>query len=213
MTSRWFVLLLVAGSAEAAPPQVDWARGLVTAEGIGLADRHAPNPAVARGTSRRAAEAAARKQLTAKVATLPLAGGGTVGGRAKDKVIAERLARAVTHAVVVAADPETDGAWRVTLGVPIEAVRQAIDGPRAVAAGAEDTGPAIVVVEGAAAKPAVGWTVGGLAAPTLWVPADAVPAWANAAPRIAAKAAKAGAIEVSGIDATPATLFVIVIPK
>lgn len=199
--------------ADAAPPVVDWARGLVTAEGIGLANRHAPNPAVARGTSRREAEAAARKLLASKVATLPLAAGGTVADKAKDKAVAERIARAVANAVVVAADPETDGAWRVTLGVPVEAVRQAIDGPRTLAVGAADQGPPVVLVEGAKATPAVGWTINGTGAAVLWVTADALPAWAKAAPRVTAKSAKAGAIEVGGTDTTAATLFVIITPK
>ena len=207
-------LALATSAAHAAPPSVDWARGLVVAEGIGLADRHAPNPAVARGTSRRDAEIAARKLLAAKVATLPLATGGTVADKAKDKAVAARIERAITNAVVVAADPETDGAWRVTLGVPVEAIRQAIDGPRVLAVGAQDVGPAVVVVEGVAkASPAVGWSVGGLGAPTLWLAAEALPAWAKDAPRVTAKSAKAGAISVAGIDATPATLFVIITPR
>ncbi len=207
------ILVLLASAAHAAPPAVDWARGLVVAEGIGLADRHAPNPAVARGTSRRDAELAAQKLLAGKVATLPLAIGGTVADRAKgDKAIAARIDAAITHAIVVAADPETDGAWRVTLGVPIEAIRQAITGPRALAAA--DSGPRVVIVEGVAkATPAVGWTVGGIAAASLWVGAEAVPAWAKDAPRVTAKAAKAGAIDVDGINATPATLFLIITPK
>lgn len=206
------VALCLTTAAQAAPPNVDWARGLVTAEGIGLADRHAPSPAVARGTSRRHAEAAARKQLAAKVATLPVASGGTLGEQAKaDKAIAARVERAIANAVTVAADPETDGAWRVTLGVPIESLRQAIAGARPLAAGASDDGPPVVVIEvPAAAKPAVGWTVGGTSVPTLWI--DTVPAWAPAA-RSTAKSAKGGAIEVDGINASPATLFVITTKK
>jgi hypothetical protein len=211
---RPLLLLLFATAAHAAPPSVDWARGLVVAEGIGLADRHAPNPAVARGTSRRDAEIAARKLLASKVASLPVATGGTVADKAKDKAVAARIERAVVHAVVVAADPETDGAWRVTLGVPVEAIRQAIEGPRVLAVAAQDSGPAVVVVEALArVTPAVGWMVGGIAAPTVWMAAEALPAWAKDAPRVKAKGAKAGAIEVAGISGTTATLFVILTPK
>ena len=102
----------------------------------------------------------------------------------------------------------------MTLGVPLEALRQAVSGARSLAVGAADAGPAVVVVEGAtAAKPAIGWTVGGLAAPTLWIAADALPPWVKDAPRMTAKSAKAGAIEVAGTDATPATLFVIITAK
>ena len=196
-------ILLLASQAHAAP-SVDWARGLVIADGIGLADRHAPTPAVARGTSRRAAEDAARKTLAAACAELPLAGGGTVGDKAKDAVVKDRLARAVANAVTLSADPETDGSWRVTMGVAVEGVRQAIDGPRTAT---EDKGPPVVIVEGVAGKPAVGWKVGGIAGASIWVASP--PAWAKGAPHVKAKAAKAGTIEVDGIDATPATLFVI----
>lgn len=191
------LVILAARVAEAAPASVDWARGVVTADGIGLADRHAPNPAVARGTSRRTAEEAAKKTLADKVGDLPVASGGTVGAKAKaDAAVNDRLARAIANAVTLSADPETDGSWRVTLAVPIEAVRQALVGPRAIAAGADDTGPAVVVVDGVTAKPGVGWKVGGLEAPTLWV--TTLPAWALGAPHETAKSAKGGAIELSG---------------
>jgi hypothetical protein len=197
------VILLLASQAHAAP-SVDWARGLVIADGIGLADRHAPNPAVARGTSRRVAEEAARKILAAKCAELPLAIGGKVADATKDAATKDRLARAVANAVTLSADPETDGSWRVTMGVPVEAVRQAVEGPRVAT---DDKGPPVVIIEGVTAKPAVGWTVGGIAGASLWV--ASAPAWAKDAPHVKAKAAKAGAIDVAGIDATPATLFVI----
>ena len=58
---------------------VDWAKGVVTARGIGIADRHAPSPAAAREPARRAAEDQARKKLAAALADLPLASGGTLG--------------------------------------------------------------------------------------------------------------------------------------
>jgi hypothetical protein len=199
------VLLLALTSTAYADVKIDWARGLVTADAVGIADRHAPNPAVARGTSRRGAEQAAQKLLADKLDDLPLATGGKVGDKAKDKAVKARLERAVASAITVAADPETDGAWKVTLGLPIEAVRLAIAGPRALGHG--DKGPAVIVVEGVTAKPAVGWKIGGVEAAAIWV--TAVPAWAKDAPHVKAKSAKAGVIEVAGIDATAATLFVI----
>ena len=146
------ILVLLCATARA-DVKVDWARGLVIADVVGVADRHAPNPAVARGTSRRGAEDAAKKQLAGKLDDLPLAGGGTVGGRAKDKAVKLRLERAVQNAITLAADPETDGAWRVSLAVPIEAVHQAIAGARALAGA--DKGPPVVIVEVASVKPAV----------------------------------------------------------
>lgn len=200
-------MLLVAISVPA-HADVDWARGLLTADGLGIADRHAPNPAVARGTSRRVAEDAARHILAAKLGELPIAGGGTVAARAKDPAVKARLDAAVAGAYAIAAEPETDGAWRVTMAVPIEAIRQAIDGVRELPA-AGDSGPPIVIVDGAGkAKPAVGWTIGGHSAATVWVAEP--PAWAAAAPHAAATKVAGNAIEIASSGATHATLFVIV---
>ncbi|HVK87813.1 MAG TPA: hypothetical protein VM513_27025, partial [Kofleriaceae bacterium] len=66
--SRHLALLVFFTSPAIAHAQVDWAKGVITAPGIGLADRHAPNPAVARGPSRRKAEDAGRKALGAELA-------------------------------------------------------------------------------------------------------------------------------------------------
>jgi hypothetical protein len=194
------VLSLLAGSAHAG---VDWATGMVTADGIGVADRHAPNPAVARGTSRRGAEDAARRTLAAEVAALPLAKGGKVADAANDAEVAARLAAAVDHAIAVAAEPETDGAWRVTMAVPIEAVRQAVaepGGSRALPQ-AGDHEPPVTIVDGVAGTP----VVGALDAATVWV--KAVPAWAKDAPHVTGKR---GRHAIEGITPGAATLYVIV---
>ncbi|MDQ3366412.1 MAG: hypothetical protein M3680_13385, partial [Myxococcota bacterium] len=116
--------------------------------------------------------------------------------------------RAVAAARVIAAEPETDGSWKVTMAVPIEAIRQALaGGPRAH--GRDDASP-VIVVEGAAAVPAVGYQLGALAAPTIFV--KAVPDWAKGAPRVKARAraTKDGVIDVPAGKATGSTLFVIV---
>jgi len=195
-------------AASAAPARVDWARGLVIADGLGIADRHAPSPAVARGTSRRAAEDAAKRDLAAALPTLPLAAGGTVGAKLGDPAVKARLDRAVAAAFAIAAEPETDGAWHVTLAVPIEAVRQALTGPRALGA-AGDKGDAVVVVTGANAKPAVGWTIAGHSAATIWLAEP--PAWAKAAPKVTGKVGAPGDLQLSaGSNATDATLFVVI---
>ena len=133
--------------------------------------------------------------------SFPLAAGGTVAGQPAAK---DGIARAIDAAMTIDAEPETDGSWRVTLAVPIEAVRQAIAGPRALDPKG-DTGPAVVVVDGVKAKPAVGWTVGGIAAATVWV--DKAPA---GAPHVTAKSAAKGAITIdAGMQGTASTLFVI----
>lgn len=183
-------------TARPASAEIDWARGLVTADGIGVADRHAPSPAVARGTSRRAAEDAARRRIAAQLPELAVAGGHKLAEKLKDSAIKARIAQAVDNAFAVTAEPETDGAWRVTMAVPIEAVRQAIAGPRELPK-AGDAGPPVVIVDGLTSKPAVG----ALAAATVWV--KDVPAWAKDAPHITAH-------ELAGITVAPATLYVIV---
>lgn len=198
---------VVLGAARPARADVDWGTGLVTARALGVADRHAPSPASAREPARRVAEDAARVKLAAEVATLPLAGGGTVAKAQQDAAVKARLERAIAAAIRVDWTLHTDGSAHVTLAVPIEAVRQAIAGPRAVAP-AGDTDPAVVVVEGVALRPALGVTVGGQAVASLWP--KAVPAWAKDAPRVRAKRSAAGAVELAAPAGGPATLFVLV---
>lgn len=186
--------------------RVDWAAGWVIAGGTGIADRHAPSPAVALGTSRRSAEEAARRRIAARLGSLPLAGGGTLADRLTDAAVQARVAAALEAASALAAEPETDGSWHVTLAVPLEAIRIALGGPRALPPGG-DRGPPVVVVERVPARPAIGWTVAGVEAATLWV--KDIPAWARDAPRITARSARAGAIDAPAAG-TPATLYVIV---
>ncbi|HEY0255095.1 MAG TPA: hypothetical protein VGC41_26390 [Kofleriaceae bacterium] len=163
-------LILWTASAHA---EVDWARGVVTANGVGIADRHAPNPTVARGTSRRGAEDVARARLAKSVLAVPVAAGGTVGDAAKDPAVKARIDRAVAQAIAITADPQTDGAWTVTMAVPIEALRQAIaGGPRTATS---DAAPPVAILD-AKPTPAIG------AAPMLWV--KALPTYAKAAPHV-----------------------------
>jgi hypothetical protein len=201
------VRIAAADRDEVDAARVDWAAGRVTAGGTGIADRHAPSPAVALGTSRRGAEVAARRRIAARLGGLPLAGGGTVASKLADPAIKARIDAAVDAAITAAAEPETDGSWHVTLAVPLEAIRQALDAPRALPA-AGDTGPPVIVVTGVAARPAIGWTIGGAAAATVWV--KDVPAWAKDAPRVTATSAKAGTIAIDAAAGTAATLYVLV---
>ena len=192
-------VFVLTGIASAEPAKVDWARGLVIASGRrrrrpartkpGGGPRYvAPRRA---GRRRRSSSrpssticrsrAAARSAIARRTRTSPS------GSRARS-----------TPRSPIAAEPETDGAWQVTMAVPLEAVRQAARRARVLPADG-DKGPIAVVVTGATAKPAIGWKVGTLEAPTLFV--TDVPAWAKDAPRATAKSAKAGVIEVGGIDA------------
>jgi hypothetical protein len=193
------VILALGGVAGADEVHVDWARGLVIASGVGVADRHAPSPAIARGTSRRGAEDAAKKALAAAIVALPRAAGGRVGDAALP---------ALDAVVTLDADPETDGAWRVTMAVPIEAVRQALAGGARAVTPTGDRGVPVVVVDGVTSKPAVGVAIGGAQAATLWL--QTVPAWAKDAPRVHAKSSAHGAIAAPlPAEAGAATLYVI----
>jgi len=178
---------------------VDWARGYVVADGVGVADRHAPSPAVARGTSRRGAEDQARKKLAAVIPTIALAAGGTVG---------ERGAAAIAHAVTLSAEPETDGAWKVTLGVPLEALRVAIDGPRAWTAGGDAGLPVVVVKAPKGTTAAVGWRVDGAKVATVFP--GRLPRWIGDAPVVSATVTKQGDLKLEKSAGGPATLYVIV---
>lgn len=206
LTARPTVRVAAADRDEVDAARIDWATGRVTAGGTGIADRHAPSPAVALGTSRRGADAAAKQRIAAKLGSLPLAAGGTLAEKLADRAIKARIAAAVEAAITVAAEPETDGSWHVTLAVPLEAIRLALAAPRTLPP-AGDHGPPIVVVDGVAAQPSIGWTVGGVAAAILWV--KDVPAWAKDAPRVTARSAQAGVIDVDA-QGTAATLYVLV---
>jgi hypothetical protein len=72
-------------------------------------------------------------------------------------------------------------------------------------------GPPVVIVEGAQVAPAVGYRLGALAAAAVWVPQ--VPAWAKDAPRVKARGARGGAIELADAKGSESTLFVIVAPR
>ena len=95
------------------------------------------------------------------------------------------------------------------MAVPLEAVRIALAGPRVLGANGDDGAAAVVIVEGVV-KPAVGYKLGALgAAATIFV--KDVPAWAKDAPRVKAKGAKAGVIDVAApAGASEGTLFVVV---
>ncbi len=187
---------------------IDWTSGRVEATGVGLADRHAPNPAVARGPARRKGEEAARARLARAIRALPLAAGGTVDDRDDDAGVKRALARAVDTAHVVVAELETDGSWRVTLAVPLEAIRQAVFGVRDLPAGGDlDTTP-VVVVKARGAPPGLGYEIGGTPVTTVW--STSVPSWAKRAPVVEGKRAAAGRIDAKTTGFGPATLFVIV---
>jgi hypothetical protein len=226
------MVALAATTAAAAPVttrvaglDVDWSRGVAIAHAVAPADRRAPSPAVARSGARRAAEDRGRVMLAAAARALPWAAGGTVGEvlDARGDAAKVALERAVARAVVTAADYLTDGSVRVTMTLPIEAVRQAVDGPRAVAAGAVVDGDAVTAVvvdaRGLKVPAAVGLALGDQRGPLLL--AQARPAAAVLGARVLAvkaTAVKAGRIAVAGqgdavADAVTAGALVVLLVK
>lgn len=136
---------------------IDWTQGVVRARGVGPADRHAPSPAVARVAAERRAIDQARARLRAALAAVPR------GGAALSPAAAAAAADEVERAPVVARDLGTDGSVAVELGLGLEAVRQAVAGPRPLVVGGDD-GPAVTVVldgRGAGVRPALGLAVQG----------------------------------------------------
>ena len=197
---------------------VDWTRGAVVARGVGPADRHAPSPAVARVGARRAAEDQARARLADAVKALPVAGGGTVGSKATGEAAA-RLERELALAPVVAVELGTDGSARVELALGLEAVRQALDGPRAVT-GAVEPEPATVVVDARATKlaPAIGVdvTAGGQTwrGPIVFARSAAdVPRGPGARTIAKAKAARGGSLTIDGSAPSAGALVVVLLPE
>ena len=145
---------------------VDWSHGVITARGVGPADRHAPSPAVARDAARVRAENAARAARTAAAKQLP--------GVEPRALADDALARAVARATVASMDLGTDGSVTVSLALPVEAVRVAIAGPRRAEPATGDAPPAVIVDATAlAVTPALGLAIGGWTGPVLFV--DAAP--------------------------------------
>lgn len=203
--ARWGACAVVA-AASTAEADIDWARGAITADGIGIADRHAPSPAAAREPARRRAEDAARNALAAKIADLPLASGGKLAARLTDPAIKRGVEAAIAAARPIDAALETDGSWRVVMEVGIEAVRQAIEGVRT--ATVSDSDVPVVIVEGVSARPALAMRIGGKPAATLWV--REVPQWARDAPRVRATGASHGSLALANEAGGGSTLYVLV---
>lgn len=148
----------VGGLAGAAPLRAtdasgrvtDWSAGELWARGLGVADRRAPSPATARDAARLRALVDARRKLVAAARELPWAGGGTLG-----EVLGEQALQAAAElARVRSAEPLVDGSWRLELALPLEVLRQAVTGPRAVALEGGDGGalPLLLVRVAASSK-------------------------------------------------------------
>jgi hypothetical protein len=196
---------------------IDWSRGVVTATGVGLADRHAPSPAVGRVASRRRAEDAARGKLAAALAQVPWIAGGSPEALG---VLAKRDGWLETRAVVIDATLNPDGSWRVTLGLPIEAIRIGLAGPRVLPTAGDRDAPRAVVIDARVVKglaPVGGVGIGSATATgtTLWRDRDPPAALVGAKPvRLAATGFTAGVLAVDGtVPDLGGTLIVVVVRR
>jgi hypothetical protein len=216
------VLLILAGATTARADvvaelpgggTVDWSRGLVTATGIGLADRHAPSPAVGRAASRRRADAAARAELASALGEVAWIAGGKPGE------LAAREGWIEAHAVVVDATLNPDGSWRVTMGLPVEAIRAGLGGVRELSADGDKDETRALVIDARAidVAPVGGAGIGDAktAGATLWVDAPPKQDLVGDKPALRkAKAMKDGVIEVDGaVPDTAGTLIVVVVRR
>jgi hypothetical protein len=208
--------LLIATAAEAQPiamptevvdTSIDWTRGVLVARGFGPADRHAPSPAVARVAAQRAAEDQARTRLAEAVQALPVAGGGTVQDAATGQAV-RRLERAIARAPIDRSDLSSDGSARVEVVLGLEAVRQALTGPRELAPTTDEPTGATMVIDARAAPPAPAIGLAITAGTERWTGPvvfahadDDVPARPGARVRTKARAARLRAL-------TPGTLAI-----
>lgn len=200
---------------------VDWSAGQLTARGLGVADRRAPSPATARDAARRRAIADATRKLVAAAEQLPLAKGLDLAKALPKDRLAELAAAEV---VVLSAELLVNGSWRVELALPLEALRQAVVGARAVPAkGDAGSVPAVVVVRAPeGTQPALGVSISDgktrLTPPILWTTAtsDGAPLPEKTlaqAPALTATSDAAGLRVPRLAGASDATLFVVVIGK
>lgn len=140
---------------------IDWTRGLLIERAAGAANIRAPSAAVARVESHREATKAARERLGARARALVMADGTSVAAaEAANEQIAARLARAIERAVELRAVYSTDGSVMVWVALPLEAVRQAVSGPRVAAEGGHSPVTAIIVdATAVASAPALGMSL------------------------------------------------------
>jgi hypothetical protein len=200
----------------------DWTAGQLTARGLGVADRRAPSPASAREAARRRAIADATRKLVAAAEALPVAGD---KARLAAKLPKEQLAAlAAAEAIVLSSELLVDGSWRVEVALPLEALRQAMQGARPVPVkGDAAAAPAVVVVRApAGTAPALGVAISdgktALAPAILWTAATAEGAPLSErvlaqAPALTASKDGAGLRVPKLAGASDATLFVVVIGK
>jgi hypothetical protein len=138
------VCMLVAAAAAAPRAQpvivpvddgaaIDWTRGLITAVGAAPGDIRAPSPELARVGAERRARVQARERLQAAARALRLHGDDRLVGAIADAdaAVAGRLSAAVARALDLAVDYGSDGSVVLTAGLPLEAVRQAVQGTAA----------------------------------------------------------------------------------
>lgn len=111
---------------------LDFVGNELVVHAVAAADRRAPTPAIARPAARLRAEATARAALRTALPLVPFRGTYTLGTLPHAGIGPEGFAALADLAVVRVADAMPDGSWRVVLALPLETVRQAVDGTRTV---------------------------------------------------------------------------------
>ncbi|WP_428269386.1 hypothetical protein [Haliangium sp.] len=149
----------------AAGATIDWTRGLIVASGAAPGDIRAPSPEVARVAARRRALAQARGRLAEAAGAVVVGARSVTAWAEAEPGVAQALGEAVERALVLEVEYGSDGSVVVQTGLPLEAVRQAVQGPARLALTGEggagepsDRAPTAIVVDARAVldRPALG---------------------------------------------------------
>ena len=188
---------------------VDWSAGVMVAKAVGLADRRAPAPDVARAAARSRGVTQARAHLRAALLLVPWANGKT----STEQLSAAELETLVAAATLGRAQPQTDGGWHIELQLPVEVVRQAVQGNRKRAVDGDDMVPPAIALDARklSVLPAVGMRVNDGGA-TVECAMRWVTRWPGASIKVSH--VTAGQLAVSKpVGIKPATLCVIIVSQ
>ncbi|MBP9085237.1 MAG: hypothetical protein KBG15_03925 [Kofleriaceae bacterium] len=188
---------------------IDWSAGLMVAKGLGLADRRAPAPDVARAAARSRGVAQARQRMSDALLLVPWADG--KGSAAQ--LTSAQLATLVDMATLRAAQPQTDGGWQIELQLSLEVLRQAVRGNRKLPVAGDDVARSEIALDARKLRlrPTVGLQIndGGttVECATRWVTS-----WPGPSTKV--RSVNAGLLELSKpVGIKPATLCVIIVSQ
>jgi hypothetical protein len=146
--------------------RIDWTTGELTARAVGLADRRAPSPDVARAAARRRGIDDARVSLRNALPAIAWSDAKTLANEFSDA----ELDSIAGLAVVSKAAPQTDGGWQISLSLPLERIRQLRSGPRRLTDAGDDESSLLVRIDARSLtlRPSLALKVSGNSCALLW---------------------------------------------